>query len=74
MFIQITHYVLICYSIISYNYEANYIWYSGRQTINFPSYQIQNGHLKMYMPSIKLACSYSRMKCLIRTLPAGLPW
>ena len=25
-------------------------------------------------PSVKLACSYRRMRCLIRTLPAGLPW
>ena len=28
----------------------------------------------MYMYSVKLACLDRRMRCLIRTLPAGLPW
>ena len=26
------------------------------------------------MPSVKSACSYRRTRCLIRTLPAELPW
>ena len=37
--------------------------------INF----IVNNYIHV-MPSVKLACSYRRMKCLIRTLPAELPW
>ena len=54
MFIEITHYVLTCYSIISYNYKANYI---GIQedlllvslVIKSSWLPLQSGHLKMYM-------------------------